>query len=440
MEQLFVRVRLHSTHLILGGLYLPPGSQSALYGYHVGSVMEIFQDFSDDKLCIFGDFNLPHAVWLSERNLTCFKKPGVSLVESTAIDLICDGYSFCGSAQVNTIFNSKDTMLDLIFVNDFAVTVDTAIDILITPDVYHPPLLVSLNDFTPSVDQGSVNGSYYDFKRGDYPNMINYLNSVDWDPITQGVDPDIAVARLYFHLNMAIDAFIPLRVIRRSPFPRWMSSRLKYLIRRKKIAHKEFKVSNSLCDYWHFSSLRSPCKHLMKVDYRTYVTRVENSVQSNVKSFWNFVNSKRGSQGLPSNMHLDASSASSHPAVANLFASYFGSVYTTPSRPASALNKLNGSPNDQILNSFTISIRNIFDKLNALDTCKGPGYDGIPPLLLKQCNFILSRPLWNIFNASLVGGTFPRAWKNSLVTPIFKAGDRSDVRNYRPISKLSVIA
>ena len=64
VEQLFVRVRLHSTHLILGGLYLPPGSQPTLYSYHVGSVMEIFQDFSDDKLCIFGDFNLPHAIWL----------------------------------------------------------------------------------------------------------------------------------------------------------------------------------------------------------------------------------------------------------------------------------------------------------------------------------------------------------------------------------------
>ena len=147
-----MRLRLHSTHFILGGLYLPPGSQSALYGYHVGSVMDIFQDFSDDKHCIFGDFNLPHTVWLSERNLTCFKKPGVSLVESNAIDLIRESCSFCGSAQVNTIFNSKDTMLDLIFVNDFAVTVDNAIDSLITPDVYHPPLLVSLNYFALSGD------------------------------------------------------------------------------------------------------------------------------------------------------------------------------------------------------------------------------------------------------------------------------------------------
>lgn len=30
-------------------------------------------------------------------------------------------------------------------------------------------------------------------------------------------------------------------------------------------------------------------------------------------------------------------------------------------------------------------------------------------------------------------------WKSSLVTPVFKVVDRSDVRNYRPISKISIL-
>ena len=47
--------------------------------------------------------------------------------------------------------------------------------------------------------------------------------------------------------------------------------------------------------------------------------------------------------------------------------------------------------------------------------------------------------LWHIFNSSLGSGCFPVLWKTSIVTPVFKAGDRADVRNYRPICKLSTL-
>ncbi|XP_076672265.1 uncharacterized protein LOC143371199 [Andrena cerasifolii] len=422
LEQLFVRVRLRSTHLILSALYLPPGSQSALYEYHVGSVMDIFQHFGEDRLCVLGDFNLPHDVWLTEQSLMCFKKPGASSAESTAIDLICEGYGYCNLAQVNTVFNSSDAMVDLIFVNDFDVSVGISIDYLIALDAYHPPLILRLGVLAPSGDQSKVGASYYDFKCGDYPKVINYLNSVDWDSITRAIDPDLAVDRLYAHLNAVIEAYIPQRTIRRALFPRWMSSRLKYLSRQKKKAPKEFKVSNSRCDYWNFSSLRSQCKFLMKKDYRAYVERVENSVQRDVKSFWSFVNAKRGTRGLPSNMHHGTSSASSHPAVANLFATYFGSVYTSPSGWSLASDVNCNSSNGLILNTLTISIGDIFDKLNALDTRRGSGVDGIPPLFLKQCSFILSRPLWNIFNSSVAGGTFPKAWKNRQLRQFLRLG------------------
>ena len=56
---------------------------------------------------------------------------------------------------------------------------------------------------------------------------------------------------------------------------------------------------------------------------------------------------------------------------------------------------------------------------------------------------MLIQTIWctiqKIFNKSLSGGIFPDDWKKAKVTPIFKAGDRSDVNNDRPISVLSVI-
>lgn len=116
------------------------------------------------------------AVWSIQLDLTCLKKPDVSSAESTAIDLVREGYGYCSLAQVNTVYNQTNSKLDLIFVNDFDVTVARAIYYLITPDAYHPPLLVRLSDLAPQCDRVNVSSTFYDFKRGDYPNMISYLN------------------------------------------------------------------------------------------------------------------------------------------------------------------------------------------------------------------------------------------------------------------------
>lgn len=35
---------------------------------------------------------------------------------------------------------------------------------------------------------------------------------------------------------------------------------------------------------------------------------------------------------------------------------------------------------------------------------------------------------------------FPSCWKLSYIYPIFKSGDRNDIQNYRPISKVNVLS
>ena len=121
--------------------------------------------------------------------------------------------------------------------------------------------------------------------------------------------------------------------------------------------------------------------------------------------------------------------------IVNLFAEYFSKMYSD--RDYAVQDTL--ASGDANLSKFEISISSIYEKLSTLDINKGPGPDGLPPLLLKLCSFLLSRPLHIIFNLSLKTGTFPTFWKSSFIAPILKSGDRSQVSNYRPISILSCI-
>ena len=41
--------------------------------------------------------------------------------------------------------------------------------------------------------------------------------------------------------------------------------------------------------------------------------------------------------------------------------------------------------------------------------------------------------LTHLYQLSLTTGVLPRIWKEAYVTPIYKAGERTDPKNYRPI-------
>jgi hypothetical protein len=71
---------------------------------------------------------------------------------------------------------------------------------------------------------------------------------------------------------------------------------------------------------------------------------------------------------------------------------------------------------------------------------KGCDSQSIPTIIYKTFNDILSPLISILFNESLKSGIFPACLKTARVVPIYKAGDRQSVGNYRPISTLSVLS
>ena len=52
----------------------------------------------------------------------------------------------------------------------------------------------------------------------------------------------------------------------------------------------------------------------------------------------------------------------------------------------------------------------------------------------------IAEPLTYIFNLCFLKGIFPNELKKSIVTPVYKKGDKSITENYRPISVINNIA
>ena len=68
---------------------------------------------------------------------------------------------------------------------------------------------------------------------------------------------------------------------------------------------------------------------------------------------------------------------------------------------------------------------------------KAPGYNSIPMHVIKYSLHLISTPLADIINISLLKGIFLRKLKTAKIILIYKAEDPSFFVNYRPISSLS---
>ena len=96
----------------------------------------------------------------------------------------------------------------------------------------------------------------------------------------------------------------------------------------------------------------------------------------------------------------------------------------------------------RVISQALVSLKKMFicNALINLDTSKAMGPDGIPPIVLSKCASVLCRPFHYLFSLILKYGYLPRDWKIHKIIPVFKSGDLTQVKNYRPISLLCNIS
>ena len=117
-----------------------------------------------------------------------------------------------------------------------------------------------------------------------------------------------------------------------------------------------------------------------------------------------------------------------------LFSNHFSSVFST-----AQVDRIPRIVNFSIISELQISSNKLHLEINSLENKGNFGPDEIPPIFIKNCMQSLEEPLLRLFNSSLSRGVFPDSWKRNFVQPIFKFGDKHDIKNYRPIAIISTI-
>lgn len=79
-------------------------------------------------------------------------------------------------------------------------------------------------------------------------------------------------------------------------------------------------------------------------------------------------------------------------------------------------------------------------EIMCLNNTKSEGFDGISTKIIKICVEELVSILTYLINLSFSSGTFPKILKESIVKPLYKKGEKSDVTNYRPITLIPIIS
>lgn len=320
-------------------------------------------------------------------------------------------------------------------------------DITLIPDEIADKAHIQLSltvECEPTTNNSSANSSTYCFRKANYDEINDQLEQVFSNPdfLFQGNNVNEMVTSIYGILHEIIDAYVPRSTIRIDNKPIWYDKKLTTL---KNLRNNEYKklcrerISNTSADDTKFMRAKREFDEYQTIRYRDHIQTIAANVKNDQKKFWKYVNGKRSGSKLPNKMTFDGQVANNDAEKASLFAKFFSSVYVEHANDID-LNEFLINRNDSGMFKIHITAESVLQVLQTMDMNKGISPDRISPIFLRKCALFLAGPLSYIYSKSMETSCFPDSWKIGKIVPIFKAGSKSKIENYRGVNIMPNLA
>ena len=278
----------------------------------------------------------------------------------------------------------------------------------------------------------------FNYKRANYDLIKTKIQESNLSGLIQeSIDVNVAWSKWHSTIMDIMNKCIPKVCVKELQSAPWFDNEVKHSRNLKLTALRKAKRTNVSSDWRKYKTLRNKHNILLGEKHDAFIVNLGSSVKQNPKRFWSFVKSKTCNRSVPNIISWDDRQAKSSSEQAKLFNEYFHSVFPEPCDN-------NVSPvrieTETVLSNICISEDTVLKLMKDLDVNKATGPDNLSSTFLKECRNELSNSLCMLLNKSFSEGVFPSEWKRANVVPVFKSKDRQDVRNYRPVSLLSVVS
>ncbi|CAC5382135.1 unnamed protein product [Mytilus coruscus] len=213
-------------------------------------------------------------------------------------------------------------------------------------------------------------------------------------------------------------------------------------IKRKNILSKKITQNNDPEVRKEYNKIRNQVKSRVNKLKREYEKNLPEKATENPKAIWSYIKSKTKTKEGIGDLHIDPEDTKTdktedNSTKAKILVDYFSSVFTN--EPDGEVPTPNQVPVINEMQKQKIKEEVVLKHLFALKIDKSPGMDKLHPRLLKEIAESIAKPLCIIFNQSLENETVPNDWKKAMISAIFKKGNKSLAKNYRPVSLTSVV-
>lgn len=230
----------------------------------------------------------------------------------------------------------------------------------------------------------------------------------------------------------------------------WITEALLTSVSKKQKLYQRLKQHpNNLNLREEYNTYKNTLTSLIRTAKRKYFQEKIKSGQSNNKVVWNTINSLIGKtkQTIPVKQVITEDNINSidPKEIADTFVKHYSNV------GQNLADKISLNPQRTIkyrvkrciTDSFflTPTCQNEIQKIiKDLPAKSSTGIDGINTKILKGIADIIANPLAALINKIIETGTCPHILKTSIITPIYKKGDKNQPVSYRPISVIPTLA